>query len=49
MTFVKKAPQEPDESSEGDVVVFLESEIYRCTEHGTFRVYISGAIKPFRE
>ena len=47
MTFVMDGPKEAMTSSRDTINLPLASHIYACPEHGHWRVYISGAMKPF--
>jgi len=49
LEFIKPGPREDFGSGGTDIVVPLDSDIYRCPMHGLFRIYISGAYKPYVE
>jgi hypothetical protein len=48
-TFEKEGPPEEPNFSGGAINMPLDSDIYRCAEHGLFRIYISGAAKRYSE
>ena len=47
--FEKEGPPEEPNFSGGTINMPLDSDIYRCAEHGLFRIYISGAAKRYSE
>jgi hypothetical protein len=48
LTYVKEGPTE-FRSSGDKIIGKLASDIFRCDEHGLFRIYISGAVEKYRE
>ena len=48
LTYVRDFPYE-DRSQRDAIGVSLASNIYRCPEHGLWRIFISGAAVPFQE
>jgi len=48
LTYIKEVPLEA--SAQGKTfVVPLPSDIYRCPEHGLWRICISGSVEPYLE
>jgi hypothetical protein len=47
MEEVKDAPDEID-ASVASIIAPLESHIHRCHEHGLWRIFVSGAVVPYR-
>ena len=41
--------KEPASVEGSQITVPLDSKMYLCDEHGLWRVYISGAIEPYRD
>ena len=40
-------PKEEITSSGDKLIMPLDSDVFRCVEHGMWRFYISGAVKPY--
>ena len=49
LDYVQDGPPEEPRSANNVVRIKLASIIGRCPDHGLFRVYISGAVTPYRE
>ena len=48
LIWVKSGPRESIPSGD-KIVMKLASEIFRCVDHGLWRIYISGAVEPYSE
>jgi hypothetical protein len=49
LAYVKDAPAPESPATATEFTVPLTKEIWRCQEHGLFRVHQSGHIEPYRE
>lgn len=43
------APEEEITSGGEKMIVPLDSDVFRCPDHGMWRFYINGAIRPYPE
>lgn len=50
LDYVREAPEEDVSATSSGISVPVESHIYKCPNgHGLFRVYVSGAVRPYVE
>ena len=47
LAFVMHPPPEETRGDGNRVSLPLDSSIFRCADHGNWRIYVSGAAKPY--